>query len=128
MSIKPLTQAIFDDVVENNDMVVLDFWAEWCQPCKSFGKIYKEISKEYPDIIFASINTDEESQLASDFNIRSIPTLMILRQRAVIFAQSGLLSASALRALLDQAKTIDMTPVLEKLKAQEITKMDEDKK
>jgi len=92
MAVKELKTADFDTTISNNDIVILDFWAPWCGPCKSFAPVFESVSKEHPDIVFAKINTDEETSLAGHFGIRSIPTLMVFRERVIVsggLARSG---------------------------------------
>lgn len=114
-----LTQANFDETIEKNEIVLIDFWAEWCGPCKSFSEIYETVSNDYPDIVFGKVDIESETELANDFNVRSIPLLMVLKQKVVIFLESGLLPAPAVHDLIAQAKQLDMTEVLKKIKEQE---------
>ncbi|HLB56337.1 MAG TPA: thioredoxin family protein [Coxiellaceae bacterium] len=106
MSVQELTAANFDVMVESNELLVIDFWAEWCGPCKAFSKIMTDVAKEYQDVVFASVNIENEKALAEEFAVRSIPFVMIIKKRAVVYADSGLLSAVSLRELLDQAKAL----------------------
>ncbi len=101
----------FEDVINKNDFVIVDFWAPWCGPCKSFAPIYEELSEKYPDIVFAKVNTEEQKELATSFNIRSIPTLMILREQIILFSQSGALQASQLEEVIVEAQSLDMEQV-----------------
>ncbi len=101
----------FKDTVDNSDIVLVDFWAEWCGPCKMFAPIFEEVSEKYPDIVFGKVNTEQEQQLAAMFQIRSIPTLMIFREQIVIFAQPGMLPASALEEIIGKARELDMDHV-----------------
>lgn len=117
MSIIHLTAANFDNIVDNNDMVVMDFWAQWCGPCQSFSSIFEEISEQYPEVVFAKVDTEKETKLAEDFNIRSIPLVLILRQNIVVYSESGSLPASALKDLVEQAKALDMDVVRAQLEA-----------
>jgi thioredoxin 1 len=107
MSIQELTSHNFDEALEAHDVLVVDFWAEWCGPCKIFGKILSQLSKEYPDVFFASVNVEKEKALSEEFDVRSVPFVMIFRNRVLVYAESGALSASAMRELLDQAKALD---------------------
>ena len=106
MPIKELTSNNFDQTLETHNLLVIDFWAEWCGPCKAFGKIMSTVSNEYPDVTFASVNIENEKSLAEEFAVRSVPFVMIVRNRTVVYAESGLLSAASLRELLDQAKNL----------------------
>ena len=106
-----LTNDNFKDTIDNSDIVLVDFWAEWCGPCKMFAPIFEEISEKYPDIVFGKVNTEEQQQLAAMFQIRSIPTLMIFREQIVIFAQPGMLPASALDEIIGKAQELDMDHV-----------------
>ncbi len=106
MSVTPLTADTFDQTIESHPLVLIDFWAQWCGPCKAFGKTLLDITKDYPDIYFASVNVEEEKALAEEFAVRSIPFVMIIKNRTVIYAESGALPAQALRELLDQAKVV----------------------
>ncbi len=108
MAIVHLTEKNFDSIIQHNPIVLIDFWAEWCGPCKSFAKIYEAVSELFPDIIFAKVNIDEEPSLKEDFQIMSIPQLVIFKDEVVIFSQAGLLPASALKDLVDQAKKVDV--------------------
>ncbi len=101
----------FKDTVDNSDIVLVDFWAEWCGPCKMFAPIFEEVSEKHPDIVFGKVNTEQEQQLAAMFQIRSIPTLMIFREQIVIFAQPGMLPASALEEIIGKARELDMDHV-----------------
>ena len=101
----------FEETVENNDIVILDFWAEWCGPCKTFGPIFEKVSEEHEDITFGKINTEVEQQLAAMFQIRSIPTIAILRQGIPLFSQPGMVPAEALQDLIKQVRALDMTEV-----------------
>lgn len=116
MSVVDLTKENFDEQIANHELVVLDFWAPWCGPCLSFSPVFEQVSTEYPDVLFAKINTEKEVELANDFSIRSIPTVMVLRQNVLLFSESGLLPSSALSDLVDQAKALNMADVFKSIK------------
>ena len=106
-----VTSETIEDLIESNDIVILDFWAEWCGPCKMFGPIFEETASENPDVTFAKVNTEAEQQLAGSLGIMSIPTLMIFRDGLQLFAQPGALPKGALDDLLRQVRELDMDEV-----------------
>jgi thioredoxin 1 len=107
MAIITITEQNFDSVVAEHDLLVVDFWAPWCAPCQTFNAIVDKLDEELVDISFAKINIDEQPELAKEFDVQSVPAVMILRTQTVVFAQSGLLPADALRELIDQASKLD---------------------
>jgi thioredoxin 1 len=111
MSYITLTEENFNETVESNDIVILDFWAEWCGPCKAFGPVFEKIAEKHTDIAFGKINTEEQQGLAGHFQIRSIPTLMILKEKVVVFNQAGALPEDALEDIIKQVKELDMDMV-----------------
>jgi thioredoxin 1 len=98
--------------------VVVDFWAPWCGPCRSFAPVFEQASEKYPNAVFAKVNTEEEQEIAGHFQIRSIPTLMIFREKIIIFSQPGALPGSALDQLVEQASNLDMDQVRRDIEAQ----------
>jgi thioredoxin len=119
MTTVALTRDNFDQVVNGNDMVVVDFWAPWCGPCKGFAPIFEAASEKYSDIIFGKVNTDEEQDLAASFNIRSIPTLMLFREKVILFSQAGAIPGSALEQVIAKGKELDMAEVRKELAERE---------
>jgi len=115
MAVIELSQHNFDAVVQGNDMVLVDFWAPWCAPCRGFAPIFEAAAAKYPDIVFGKVNTDAEQELGSFFQIRSIPTLMIFRQQIGIFSQAGSLPANALEEVITQALALDMDEVRQEI-------------
>lgn len=111
MAVVDLTKDNFEDTITNNAFVIIDFWATWCGPCRSFAPTYEKVSEDHPDIIFGKVNTEEEQELAMHFQVRSIPTLMIFRDSIIIFSQPGALPDSAFRDLLGKASELDMDEV-----------------
>tara|TARA_B100001123_G_scaffold421410_1_gene528966 strand:+ start:175 stop:540 length:366 start_codon:yes stop_codon:yes gene_type:complete len=106
-----LNKKSFEATILTNDMVIVDFWAEWCGPCRQFAPVYEKASEVYPDIVFAKVDTESEQELASYFNIQSIPTLMIFRDKIGIFSQPGALPEDVLIDLIEQAQQLDMDEV-----------------
>jgi thioredoxin 1 len=111
MSVQALTTENFDSTVTGNDIVVVDFWAPWCGPCRGFAPVFEQTATENPDVAFVKINTDEEQALAGHFGIRSIPTLMIFREQVIVFQQAGALPKGALDDILGQVRKLDMAEV-----------------
>ncbi|MDH5325609.1 MAG: thioredoxin [Gammaproteobacteria bacterium] len=110
-----VTKDNFTDIINNNDMVIVDFWAPWCGPCKSFAPVFEAVAEANPDVTFAKVNTEEQQELAAHFQIRSIPTLMVFREQIIIFSNAGALPQSAMEELITQVKTIDMDQVREEI-------------
>ena len=111
MAVVELTKDNFEEVVTNNEFVIVDFWAPWCGPCRSFAPTYEKVSEDHPDVVFAKVNTEEEQEIAGHFQIRSIPTLMIFRDKIIIFSEAGALPESGFRELVSKAGELDMDEV-----------------
>ena len=109
----------FKETVDNNDILIVDFWAPWCGPCKTFGPIFEKVAQENTDICFAKINTEQEQELAGYFNVRSIPTLMIFREQVLIYSQPGALPEGGLKEIITKVKELDMDEVRKQIAEQE---------
>src|SRR5690606_7429390 len=119
MSTVELNQESFQAAIQSDKPLIVDFWAPWCGPCRSFAPVYEAASAEHPDVVFGKINTEEETELASAMRIRSIPTLMVFRENVMLFSQAGALSASQLKELVTQVQNVDMAQVHAEIAAQE---------
>jgi len=113
-----VTKDTIQSTIEDNDIVVLDFWAPWCGPCKGFAPVFDKVAGENPDVTFAKINTEEEQELGATFQIRSIPTLMIFRENIIVFSQPGALPEAALTEIIGKVKELDMDEVRKQVEEQ----------
>jgi thioredoxin len=119
MAAMELTNENYQQTIDNNAIVLIDFWASWCGPCQSFGPIFEAASEKNPDMVFAKVNTEEQMELAAHFQVRSIPMLAIFREQILVFAQPGALPGSALNQLIEQARALDMDKVRADIAAQQ---------
>ena len=127
MALVNLTAENFNDEVQKHQIVILDFWAPWCGPCKSFAPVFEKTAMEYPDILFGKVNTEEEQDIAGYFQIRSIPTVMILKEGIGVFSQAGMIPEEGLKDLLTQVIALDMDKVREEIAEAEAAQKGEEK-
>ena len=118
MSTKDITADQFNDLITDNDIVLVDFWADWCGPCKQFAPTYKTVSEQHPEIVFGKVDTEAEQQLAAAAQISSIPMLMAFREGQLVFAQPGALPKQAFEQLVQQVKDLDMEQVRAQMAAE----------
>ncbi len=118
MATLELTAENFQQTINENANVIIDFWAPWCAPCRGFAPTFEAASEKQPGIVFAKVNTEEQQEIAAAFNIRSIPTLMVFRDQIVIYSEAGALPAQALDQLLEQAMALDMDTVRAEIASQ----------
>jgi len=109
----------FESVITGNAMVIVDFWAPWCAPCRAFAPTFEAASDQHADVVFAKVNTEEEQEIAGAFNIRSIPTLMVFREQVILYAEAGALPPQMLEEVVKQAKAVDMAEVHREIAAQQ---------
>lgn len=114
-----LTKDNFEQVITGDKTVIIDFWAPWCGPCKMFAPTFETVSEEHPEVVFAKVNTEEQQELAGYFNIRSIPTLMVFREKVIIFSQAGALPKSGLEQVVQKSQELDMVKVHAEIAAQQ---------
>lgn len=108
MSAKIVTVTNIEEILEKYDMVFLDFWASWCEPCKVFGPIFDRVAAKNPDVFFGKVDTEKEHQLSNDFSIRSIPTLVILKKRTIIYSEAGSMPEYLLSKMVEDARAVDV--------------------
>jgi len=111
MAVLDLNEQNFEETILNNDFVIIDFWAPWCGPCRGFAPVYDAASEKYPNIVFAKVNTQDEQGLAGHYQIRSIPTLMIFREKVIIYSQPGAMQGGQFDDLIARASELDMAKV-----------------
>jgi len=115
MPVANLTSKTFDQAVKENDMVIIDFWAPWCAPCKTFAPVFEAASETYTGVYFAKVNSEEEQELAESFGIRSIPTLVVIREQIILYSKPGAVPAYSLEGLLDRMAKLDMAQVRDEI-------------
>ncbi len=119
MALMALTEENFEKTIAENEIVIMDFWAQWCAPCKQYGPIFERVAENTPGVTFAKVNTDNESSIASEFQIRSIPTTIVMKEEIVVLVQEGVLFQERLAEIVEKAQALDMEMVRKKIAEQE---------
>lgn len=119
MATVKITKDNFEELVDSNDVLVIDFWASWCGPCKTFAPVFEAASEKYPEVVFGKVDTEDQMELASHFDIRSIPTLMVVREKVILYSRPGAVPAQSLESLIDKMLALDMAQVRSEIAAAE---------